>query len=84
MYVRPDRRGAGIASRVLAELEKWAEEERYTQSVLETGVKQPEAIALYLRSGYTQIPNFPPYVNVEESICMRKSLPNRQAGQPLT
>lgn len=84
MYVRPDRRGFGIAGRILSELERWAEEEGYTQAVLETGIRQPEAIALYSRSGYAQIANFPPYVDVKESICMRKSLPNYQAGQPLT
>ena len=78
MYVRPDRRGTGIASTVLSELEKWAREEGYEQSVLETGVKQPEAIALYSRAGYKHIPNFPPYVEVKESVCMKKKLPDSQ------
>jgi putative acetyltransferase len=78
LYVRPDRRGAGIASRVLSELERWAGEEGYEHSVLETGVKQPEAIALYSRAGYKQIPNYPPYVEVKESVCMKKKLPDSQ------
>ena len=78
MYVRPDRRGAGIASNVLSELETWAGEEGYEHSVLETGVKQPEAIALYSRAGYKQIPNYPPYVEVKESVCMKKKLPDSQ------
>jgi putative acetyltransferase len=78
MYVGPDWRGAGIARRILSELERWAGEEGYEQSVLETGVKQPEAIALYSRAGYTQIPNYPPYVEVKESICMKKKLPDSQ------
>ncbi|HKY55376.1 MAG TPA: GNAT family N-acetyltransferase [Anaerolineales bacterium] len=76
MYVRPECRGAGIARRILAELEKWAGEEGYSLSILETGIKQPEAIALYLRTGYQQIPNYPPYVDVAESICMKKQLRN--------
>jgi GNAT superfamily N-acetyltransferase len=76
MYVRPERRGAGIARMILTELEIWAGEEGYEQSILETGIKQPEAIALYSRSGYQLIPNYPPYVDVTESICMKKPLPN--------
>ena len=76
MYVRPERRGAGIARMILSELETWAGEEGYMQSILETGIKQPEAIALYSRSGYRLIPNYPPYVDVAESICMKKELSN--------
>jgi putative acetyltransferase len=81
MYVRPDRRGAGIASEILSELERWAFEEGYEQAVLETGVKQPEAIALYSRAGYRQIPNYPPYVEVKESICMKKKLPDQPSSR---
>ena len=76
MYVRPERRGAGIARMILSELETWAGEEGYMQPILETGIKQPEAIALYSRSGYRLIPNYPPYVDVAESICMKKELSN--------
>ena len=78
MYVRPERRGAGIARMILSELEIWAGQEGYEQSILETGINQPEAIALYRRSGYRLIPNYPPYVDVSESICMKKELPNRK------
>lgn len=74
MYVRPEYRGSGIARRILSELERWAGEEGFSVSILETGIKQPEAIALYSRCGYTQIPNYPPYVDVKESICMKKEL----------
>jgi putative acetyltransferase len=47
MFVQPLYRGKGIASIVLNELENWATELGYTRCVLETGYKQPEAIALY-------------------------------------
>jgi hypothetical protein len=43
-------------------------------SILETGVNQPEAIAAYEKSGYVRIPNFYPYEEVRESICMQKGL----------
>lgn len=52
MYVAEDKRGRGIASRILTELENWAAELGYQKCVLETGKKQPEAIALYLKCGY--------------------------------
>ena len=74
MYVHPDHRKKGIASQVLIELERWAAEIKYPYTVLETGKKQPEAIALYQKSGYSIIPNYPPYENVENSVCMKKTL----------
>jgi GNAT superfamily N-acetyltransferase len=58
MFVNPDSRGKGIASAVLKELELWASELNYTQTILETGINQPEAIALYKKSGYEIISNY--------------------------
>ncbi|MEO6175375.1 MAG: GNAT family N-acetyltransferase [Flavobacterium circumlabens] len=74
MYVHPEHRKKGIASQVLKALELWAAEINYPYTILETGKKQPEAIALYQKSGYTLIPNYPPYENVENSVCMKKTL----------
>ena len=74
MFVQPAHRGQGVAQGVLAELEKWAAELGYAAYVLETGQKQPEAIALYKRSGYALTPNYGQYVGVENSVCMRKTL----------
>ncbi len=74
MYVQPERRGNGVALQVLTELEAWAKSEGHSRAVLETGMKQPEAIRLYEKAGYTRIPNFPPYEAVETSVCMEKSL----------
>jgi len=72
MYVREAERGKGIAGKILAELENWAKESDFTECVLETGIKQPEAIALYRKSGYEIIPNYGQYAGVENSICMKK------------
>jgi GNAT superfamily N-acetyltransferase len=74
MFVHPDYRKKGIASQVLAELEIWATELNYPYTVLETGKKQPEAIALYQKLGYTIIPNYPPYEKMDNSVCMKKTL----------
>jgi GNAT superfamily N-acetyltransferase len=56
-------------------LELWAAELGYTAYVLETGRKQPEAIRIYQKAGYTVIPNYGQYKNVENSVCMTKLAP---------
>ena len=74
MFVSPICRGKGIASKVLIELEKWAGELSYSKCILETGVKQPEAIGLYYKSGYQSIPNYGQYAGVDTSVCFEKQL----------
>lgn len=74
MFVRPENRGRGIAGQILIELENWARELKYSQCILETGVKQPEAIRLYQKSGYEKIPSYGQYLNLENSVCMKKTL----------
>jgi len=74
MYVSPDERKKGIASKILNELENWASELSCTRCLLETGKRQPEAIGLYKKSGYKQIPNYGQYANVENSVCFEKIL----------
>lgn len=72
MFVPIERRGKGIASIVLQELEKWTAELGYEKCVLETGLKQPEAIALYKKNGYSQIPNYGQYIGMDNSVCFEK------------
>jgi GNAT superfamily N-acetyltransferase len=74
MYTAPTHRDQGIAGRVLRELEDWAAEMSYAKCVLETGKRQPEAIALYQKDGYELIPNYGQYVAVENSVCFEKKL----------
>lgn len=74
MYVSLEKRGNGIASLVLQELEKWAAELGYTKCILETGLKQPEAISLYKKNNYILIPNYGQYAEVESSVCFEKVL----------
>lgn len=77
MFVHPAYRRKGIARLILQELEKWASELDFTTCILETGKRQPEAIALYKSWGYAIIPNYGQYENVENSVCMQKIiLPN--------
>jgi putative acetyltransferase len=72
MYVVPQHRNKGIGAEVLQALELWAKEEGNTATVLETGLKQPEAIRLYEKSGYIRIHNYGQYAGVENSVCMKK------------
>ena len=74
MFVQPDFRGKGIASKTLKVLEEWAKELNYSYAVLETGLRQPEAIALYKKNNYEIIENYPPYEEMENSVCFKKAL----------
>ncbi|MCB0790375.1 MAG: GNAT family N-acetyltransferase [Flavobacteriales bacterium] len=74
MFTLPALRGKGLGTRTLSELEQWARELGRTRCVLETGRRQPEAIALYTDRGYATIPNYGPYVGVANSVCMEKRL----------
>lgn len=73
MFVAPELRGHGIGGFILAELEEWAAESGYGKSVLETSRRLEPAVNLYHRSGYSVIPNYGPYVDVEDSVCMAKT-----------
>lgn len=74
MYVSESSRGKGIASLLLSELEQWTTELGYTSCVLETGLRQPEAVALYKKNNYVRIPKYPPYIDMENSVCFRKEV----------
>jgi GNAT superfamily N-acetyltransferase len=74
MFVEPAYRGKGISKLILNELEKWAKELSYSRSVLETGIKLPEAIGLYEKSGYVRINNYRQYKDLPNSLCFEKIL----------
>jgi GNAT superfamily N-acetyltransferase len=74
MFVPLEIRGNGIASIVLKELESWAKELGYQKCILETGLKQPEAIALYKKNNYNLIQNYGQYAEVKSSVCFEKVL----------
>ncbi len=74
MFVLPAHRGEGIAITILTALETWAKEMNFKTCILETGKKQPEAISLYQKAGYTITANYGQYENVENSVCMKKEI----------
>ncbi|MGX2995237.1 GNAT family N-acetyltransferase [Streptomyces sp. JNUCC 64] len=74
MYVTPEARGRGLARRILAALEDDARAAGRTRMVLETGIIQPEAIALYESSGYEPCDKFGLYRDSPLSRCYAKPL----------
>jgi len=73
MYVKPEKRGSGIARQVLTSLEEWAKEIGFEKCILETGERQVEAVKFYEKSGYKRIPNYGQYTQMENSICFKKT-----------
>lgn len=72
MFTVPAERGKGLASIILLELEQWAKEQGYRKLILETGLKQQDAIALYIKRQFIRIPNYGQYQGVENSWCFEK------------
>jgi len=74
MFVRPEHRGSGVSTAILAALEAEARQRGWSRLVLETGDAQPDAIRFYEREGYTRIPLFGGYVGSPISLCYAKEL----------
>lgn len=74
MYVTPSHRGSGVARGLLSAAERAARELGAARVILHTGDRQPEAIRLYEREGYTRIPIYPPYTAMTYSTCFEKPL----------
>jgi len=74
MYVAGVVRRRGYARMILRELERTAVLSGRKRAVLETGTKQPEAIALYASSGYAQIAKFGLHKDLPEILCYGKDL----------
>ncbi|HEY5687988.1 MAG TPA: GNAT family N-acetyltransferase [Yeosuana sp.] len=74
MFTRTEARGNGIATKILHELEAWAKELNYKSCILETGIRQMEAIALYKKNNYQLTSNYGQYINVVNSLCFKKNL----------
>ena len=74
MYVQKGFRGMGLSKKVLLELERWSMEKGYRFAILETSIHFKVAQQLYRTNGYDVIANYPPYVGLSESVCMKKEL----------
>ena len=74
MYVEPERRGRGVAKEVLDHLEKSARDLGVKRLVLETGIYQTEAIALYRRAGFSPSRCWGEYAESITSVCFEKTI----------
>ncbi|MEU6713660.1 GNAT family N-acetyltransferase [Nonomuraea sp. NPDC046802] len=74
MYVTPGHRGRGIARSLLTALEDLARGLGYERLRLATGLRQPEAIALYEKCAYTPTEPYGRYVDAPLTRCYQKAL----------
>ncbi len=74
MYVRPASRGLKLGRRLLEFVEDRARVEGLPLARLETGIAQPEALALYERCGYVRRGPFGDYADDPSSVFMEKAL----------
>lgn len=78
MYVSPLERGQGLGRLLVDALEAEARARGVRRLVLETGVRQAAALALYRATGYRPIPLFGEYcLSPETSVCFGKDLSDR-------
>lgn len=74
MFVVPASRGCGVGRGLLHDLEERARREGLASIRLETGVRQPEALALYRAAGYRERGPFGEYVLDPLSVFLEKRL----------
>lgn len=74
MYVDEAARGLKLGRRLLQTLEEEAARRGLFILRLETGIHQPEAIGLYRKAGYVEIPAFGSYSPDPLSLFMEKRL----------
>ena len=82
LWTSPDHRRKGYAAAVLGALEDLARELGYTRLRLETGYKQPEALAMYRSLGYTEIGNYGIYEHATGFERMLGAAPHADPASP--
>lgn len=73
VFVVPSHRRRGLADQAMEAVERSAAERGIATLRLQTGTRQPEAIALYERRGWRRIAPYPPYLT-PTSVCFEKDL----------
>lgn len=82
MYTAPAARRRGVSRAILTALEDAARRLGYRRLQLETGVRQPEAIALYESAGWRRIPAYGQYAADPLSVCFAKDLDQSPSSGP--
>lgn len=78
MYTTKEARGKGVATEILKELENWTKELGIASCILETGIRQIEAVQFYKKNSYKVIANYGQYIGVENSVCFKKIVENEK------
>jgi GNAT superfamily N-acetyltransferase len=81
MYVEPAFRRRGLAQVVLGALERTAAAAGHASVVLNSGARQPEALALYEQAGYDVVPGYGIYACAPGAVFLGKPL---DAGEEST
>ncbi len=79
VYVREHARRQGLARLLVAAVEASAAEAGRKRVILETGPRQPEAVAMYGALGYVPVTPFGHYACTDGSIHLGKELGSRRA-----
>jgi putative acetyltransferase len=74
VFVRRAYRGRGISRQLMERLERRGTERGYRRFILETGEVLTAATHLYRSLGYVVIPNYGPYIDMPDSMCMEKQV----------
>lgn len=74
VFIKKEYRGQGISKKIMELLEQSAKNKGFSYFILESGAPLFEAHSLYKTIGYKIMPNYGQYVDMSESICMKKRL----------
>ncbi len=74
VWVEPDYRGNHIADELMRQIENRARELGFQRTILQTRMVMEHAVGLYLKRGYRQIDNYPPYDQLTGAVCFAKEL----------
>jgi GNAT superfamily N-acetyltransferase len=82
VYVEPAFRRRGLAQALMAELERSAAAAGHRAVVLNTGDRQPEALALYAVLGYTPVAGYGVYADAPGAVFLGKGLTRVDGEEP--
>lgn len=77
-YISPDYRTTGLSVDMLHRIESRARSQGFCDMILETGYQLEAATHLYEKEGYKIIQNYGPYIDLPESVCMKKRLQSKK------
>ena len=74
VFIKKEFRGKGLSKPLIFRLEAMAKARGYQSMILETGDMLKAAMHVYEEIGYKRIPNYGPYKDMADSVCMKKIL----------